>query len=58
LVPSWTSSAVPSTPSGPGWFSARLSIMKFVRPPGTKSGSSAASGIITTLFDFLVESTP
>ena len=34
LVCSWTSSAVPRTPSGPGWLVARVSTMKLVGLPG------------------------
>ena len=47
LVASFTSSAVPSTPSGPGWLVARVSTMKLFGPPGTYSGSSSCSGTNT-----------
>ena len=67
LVASWTSSALSSTavagrspvmPSGPGWLVARVRIMKLVGLPGTNSGSSSLSGIITVPPPLVVRSRP
>ena len=49
FVCSRTSSAVPTTPSSPGWLVARVRLMKFVRAvgDGSYSGSSGWSGTST-----------
>src|SRR3954471_21478379 len=71
FVASWMSSAVPSLPSGPGWFCARVSTMNcwcgsvtsslvFGLPSGPSviSGSSGLSGTKTALPLLTVWSTP
>ena len=70
FLASWTSSDVPSTPSGPGWFVARVSTMKRIdagRSSGVPStwsapaisGSSERSGTKTVpLPPLTVWSTP
>src|SRR5262249_23177042 len=61
LIDSRTSSAVPSWPSGPAENDAtspRVITMKLVWAPGTNSGSSLCSGIITLPPDFGTRSSP